>query len=275
MIHEQSPSFPPRASRPKLRIVTTAPEAIRRSIFIYPPDPTQHVYRPLVKTAPLYRPSTVATAAYLKNDNMSGAARECGPDIGGLVVQVESHVSTDPPISPRLPKASGISHKQRLSDKFRSMISHIVRREPAAIQNPLDGGRTPAEEGSIQRHLFTPVRLARSPGTASFMIHRHLPSLPVSPCLTISSTDHIAALRMQISHFSNPTTVTTTSSSAGRSVSNSLVEVVSPSLSPKSKTSMLVRGRRASDKWNGRRWGSMPDLRLFQVVWERPADRCG
>jgi len=276
-----SPSFPPRASRPKLRIITTSPvpyrPAIRRPIPIYPPNHKQMKDADFgfAKSAPLFLP-----AQSIEQSQWKGLeSMQMSEDHGGLVVHVYSSpaqpsdteiidTETGDQVTSKRPNDKG--HKRRLSDKFKSIFSHITRHNPptAPDHHPLQ-----MSENQARREHLIPTRPPRSPGTASFLVHRHIPSLPASPSLKGStySRQTLAPPGYEFSHFSNPTT---TSSSATRSLSDSYVTGTgtgmshSPSGSVQSGKSMVVRGGRVLDKWNGGRWGSMPDLRYVPGMWK-------
>lgn len=233
------PTFPHRACRPRLRIITTSPPPIRpilrKPLPIHLHDVGLVNYPGLVKSAPLYYPSHDIQPC---TNNITFAESQ---EEYGLLVQVHSpdytvQVDSTPhlAIENKAPR-----RKRRFSDKFRHIFSHFPHRhhlQPTDHTLIHDSSKT----NPILPSHTPPKRPARSPGTASFLIHRHLPTLPSSPTSTSPIiVNNLAPPELEISHFSNPTTC-----SSGRSVSDTGVSVIS-------RGSARVKGRRVLDRWEG------------------------
>ena len=179
---------------------------------------------------------------------------------------------------PRRPKGPGKirpthgGHRRKLSNKFKSLFSALHLKK---------GDRIPFVQPEMLSSLATndsaevlaPIRPHRSPGTASFLISRHLaphPTLPTSAhssstAFSISSRPTFADKRrlwfdsrLEISHFSNPTTLSSaTPSVSERSVSSSIVLERSPSI-----RSRLGVEEGVKLKAGVRRCQSLPEMRM-------------
>lgn len=260
--------------RPHLRIIThptTVPVGIRK------PVPIRHPA--LVKSAPLYVPMippTYPSFSYpcdWQSDHYPPPA-------------VVLHVST--PSHPHKCHAVGNKndargHKRRLSDKFRNLFSalHLKKETRIALTQPFPP-KVYSEPRTVGNHAtqvvtvtspLPPARPYRSPGTASFLVTRHLPRSDTPDSDRSASTAvshasrivfdrkqrlHLVPPGMDISHFSDPSTLESASDETGRSVSSGDILDKSPGdleerLEIHEKTRLGARSRRAV---------SLPDIRL-------------
>ena len=243
----------PHPARPQLRIITSLPPPIIRAI------PVRHPA--LIKSAPLVlHPSNKVGDEAIKRSH-----REAGITAGGgVVIQIHSPQAQAPH-----PPATG--HKRRLSFKFKSLFSHLHLH--------------PRREQLLEAdEKLAPDRPHRSPGTASFLVSRHpdvdfppyaassarfspvsetsvenlqldVPSSPRSSCSAGKPAvqTHLLSVGMDISHFSTPSTMRSTSSSG-------VLEGVT-SRSPSSRRAGEVGARILPLDGRVRQCGSMPDLR--------------
>ena len=243
--------------RPQLRIITSPPPPNIRPI-------------PIIKSAPLLIPTFITT-----NNPQS---RSKSPNREPAIIATEGltvHVFSPPAPPSYLPIPT---QKRRLSIRLRSLFSHLHIRT----------SRQEKEEGTPTPEALAPDRPHRSPGTASFVVTRHqAPDIPVSARSGSSSRlsmmgsvrrnsalavpksaalsgsvarrasqgqGHLIPLEMEISHFSTPITMWSSSSSAA-------VGFVGSRLPGQQGSGTVEKGTR------GRKAGSMPDLRAFQSAW--------
>jgi hypothetical protein len=225
-----TPAFPPRAFRPRLRITTAllnpSPVAIHRPIPICPPGNWGYQTQ-TVKSAPLLLPIQSFEHSdgegTQSNPFQSGAENNDQPRPTRVGLRL-----TDGPKHSNKETAEG--HKSCLSTKLRSLLANLVRRN-----QPLTNDPPPDENISRREGPPAPSRPLRCPGTARFLVHRHLPSSPACPLSSTSTSGHpgvfprrlhIAAPTLQIRHSSNSIM---TATSGTRSIAVSAVESVKSS----------------------------------------------
>lgn len=274
---------PSHLQRPKLRIITDSsqiPPGVRR------PVPIRHPA--LVKTAPLLaRPVAETFPSTAKVKAWQAQLREDILDVSLPFTTFSDHiVSPSPPHPPPPAKARPFvpqkkGHTRRLSDKFKNLFSvlHMKKddRIPIILQNdePIAPGQL--DENNGRRAI--PTRPHRSPGTASFLVTRHLapdPSLPnsagtSSTAFSIASKPHfaektrlyLAPYGMEQSHFSDPTTLESATETSGRSISSGVVLEKSPGALYDRMG--LDEGVRIGAKL--KRVNSMPDARVLRL-WQ-------
>lgn len=243
-----------RPARPQLRIVTDLPPlgfGIKQPIAVRHPT--------LVKSAPLYAPALTQTFPSLVN--VRGWQWELypgEPHPDTLIINASSPRRL-PQLHERHPRLSNNSrgkkgHARRLSDKFKNMLSSFHLKKDDKVDkadrpyHPVKMDKVPVirlggaaiipenlrDENKARKGR--PIRPHRSPGTASFLVTRHLESVPSPPASTSSSSTAFSiALKptfaekqrvylgtrdgVDVSHFSNPTTIASEMSSAKRSAS--------------------------------------------------------
>ncbi|ORX36141.1 hypothetical protein BD324DRAFT_526478 [Kockovaella imperatae] len=240
-----------RPARPRLRIVTAQGST---------PPPQ------IVKTAPII----------VSNDPTLSFTFPSKSSVASLAHEdTASYTLLSPPKptsrSARLKRPAHVGHARKLSDKFKSLFSalHIKRDDRIPFFQP---GMVSTDILNDCEYL-TPLRPHPSPGTASFLVSRHLapdPNLPTSAhssstAFSIASRPTFASKYRAtydshgaISHFSNPTTLSSAASSmGGRSVSSSVILDKSPGLG---KRMALDEGVRLNARI--RRCRSLPDMRL-------------
>lgn len=267
--------------RPKLRIITDPeqiPAGVRR------PVPIRHPA--LVKTAPIlahpiaetYPPiyKVQAWQAQVYHNNLI-------PSIPTMTLSTSSPSPPAPP-PPKAPasEAKKKGHSRKLSDKFKNLFSalHIKKddRIPIILQNDEILTDEIYDENTGRRDV--PTRPHRSPGTASFLVTRHLAPKSSIPSSAHSSSTafsmaskpsfaekrrlYLAPYGMEESHFSNPTTLDSATGSSGRSISSGVVLEKSPG---ELQDRMGIEdGVRIGAKL--RRVRSMPDVRVLRE-WQQ------
>lgn len=271
-----------KVQRPPLRIITNAPVGIKR------PQPIRNAG--VMKSAPLYLPPNVQlhdpapkVVDWLNDpEEVDDHEDEFGDKPGRLVVRV------DPPAKAPQSQPFKQGHKRRLSDKFKNLFSALhlkkddripILRPENLVFQPQTANLNPSEdENEVRRWI--PTRPHRSPGTASFLVTRHLapnPEMPESahPSCSSSSTTlstasrptwaesqrlYLAPPTYDVSHFSNPTTLSS-ATTTGRSVSSSVVERSPGEISSRMGLHEGVRlGARV------RRVASLPEMRSPRMM---------
>ena len=277
-------------SRPRLRIITNDTPILRVPLARHHPG--------MIKTAPLAfsaptdallsfifpaKPTANDTATiHCDNDDIAdNQAITVRPDQAFLPPPPRQSAHYPPSRNGAGRHGGHVTHKRKLSDKFKSLFSalHLKKDDCIPFFQPDLLSTTSSRNGSVEiLALKNPLRPHRSPGTASFLVSRHLtpdPSLPTSAHSSSTAFSTVSRptfaerrklyfdSRLEISHFSNPTSLASaTGSGTGRSASSSVVLDKSPGgLGTRLRLNERVR-------WGSRmrKCRSLPDLKVLRSL---------
>lgn len=258
----------PPSMRPKLRIITDllpAYRSVRRPIAIRHPA--------LVKSAPLMAPDVTQTLPLADRYHWQRIEAQQMHQVPIIIA-----TSPDKPPPPTRPARQG--HKRTFSDKFKNLFSalHLKKEDRITFSQPDQLGLYSDGQDENRARKLLLRRPHRSPGTASFLVSRHLApasDLPISAtssstAFSISGRPSSAVKRyldphfdMDISHFSNSTTLASTNASSARSVSSGMV--LKKSLGRVREGFGLRQD--VSSRTTIKKSVSMPNVRVLMVDW--------
>ncbi|ORY24125.1 hypothetical protein BCR39DRAFT_336088 [Naematelia encephala] len=251
-------------NRPQLRINTSLPSPIPRAIPNQPP-----LRRPI----PIRHPGLVGTAPPSSSRLHRSSPRAAHPyqpahphrEMAVMNTGYTLHVISPPPeidhapdldldldLSPTQPSRG---HRRTLSNKLKTLL-HLY---------PTKRNVLPTLDSSfLAPDSPQPRRPHRSPGTASYMVSRQVASASTTSTFSIVSKPSWAekvSIPELISHFSNPTTVTSSIAEMSQSQASGIVPTLEMEVAEEHDEDTEMHSGRV------RRSGSMVDLRKVKTAW--------